>query len=355
MGTKDGQIKKTEIEKYENIRKTGIVAMGLKGSDELKWVKSSGGKDIIVEVSEKGQAICYSETDVRPMGRSASGVTGMRLRSGDKVMAMDVVPFELTDFDSTSNSHRGPDMLVVLENGFGKRTILKNFHLQKRGGMGIRAANCTPKTGNLIGMHITYSEKGDVILASQKGQFIRMELVKIKRLGRDTQGVTLMKMRQDDKVASVALILPDETIQDENQSKIQPNGNPPDQKPSAPTLQPGSSHEAAGNKKIKVNYYEKNKMDEKIVKKEEMAPVSVDENLPMTSEEILPEIREDSPAGGLPEKPTNVLPATESEFKVKNYKDETPAETSPEDNPSADGRKNPPIPKDDVNYWGGKK
>ncbi|MDP3981143.1 MAG: DNA gyrase subunit A, partial [Chlamydiota bacterium] len=172
MGTKEGQIKKTEIEKYDNIRKTGIIAMGLKGSDELKWVKNSRGQDIIVEVTEKGQAICYSETDVRPMGRSASGVTGMRLRSGDKIMSMDVVPFELAGFDKSTN-FKGPDMLVVLENGFGKRTMLKNFHLQKRGGMGIRAANCTPKTGNVIGMHITYNDKGDVILASEKGQFIR--------------------------------------------------------------------------------------------------------------------------------------------------------------------------------------
>ncbi len=209
MGTVHGQIKKTEIEKYDNIRKTGIIAMGLKGKDELKWVQTASGKDTIVEVSKKGQAICYLETDVRPMGRSASGVTGVKLRGGDEVMAMGVVPANESPFTPDGANKKGPDMLVVLENGFGKRTILKNFHLQKRGGMGIRAANCTPKTGDIIGMHITYIDLGDVVLASRKGQFIRMELAKIKRLGRDTQGVTLMRLKEGDKVSSVALILPE--------------------------------------------------------------------------------------------------------------------------------------------------
>ena len=197
MGSKKGLIKKTEIAKYENIRKTGIIAVGLKGNDELKWVKTSGGSDIIVEVTTKGQAICYPETDVRPMGRSASGVAGVRLRKDDEVMAMDVVSGENISFNEKDNS-RGPDMLIVLENGFGKRTMLKNFHLQKRGGMGIRAANCTPKTGNVIGMHITYSDAGDVILASVKRPVYRMELTKIKRLG-EIQGVTLMKLGQATK------------------------------------------------------------------------------------------------------------------------------------------------------------
>jgi DNA gyrase subunit A len=229
MGTVQGQIKKTEIEKYENIRKTGIIAIGLKGRDELKWVKTANSTDVVVEVSEKGQAICYFESDVRPMGRSASGVTGMRLRSGDKVMAMDVVPGYVWPDENKKKSLTEPDMLIVLENGFGKRTMLRNFHIQKRGGMGIRAASCTPKTGNVIGMHIVYDEKGDVVLASRKGQFIRMELKKIKRLGRDTQGVTLMRLKESDKVSSVALILADDTdISDDNQNQLPLDGAPTD-------------------------------------------------------------------------------------------------------------------------------
>lgn len=221
MGTVLGQIKKTEIEKYDNIRKTGIIAIGLKDKDELKWVKTSNGSDIIVEVSEKGQAICYDEQDVRPMGRSASGVTGMKLRGNDKVMAMDMVSGELWPTETSKKLKVEPDMLVVLENGFGKRTFLRHFHIQKRGGMGIRAASCTTRTGNVIGMHIIYSELGDVVLASRKGQFIRMEIKNIKKLGRDTQGVTLMRLKETDKVSSVAVIIPDETnTVNDDQSQI---------------------------------------------------------------------------------------------------------------------------------------
>jgi len=215
MGTKHGQIKKTEIEKYNNIRKTGIRAIGLKDGDELKWVKFSNGNDVIVEVTKSGQSISYQEEEVRPMGRSASGVTGMRLRGGDQVMTMDIIPHDFWP-DFAKNQSQVPDMLVVLENGFGKRTAMKHFHLQKRGGLGIRAASTTKKTGDIVGMRITYGEMGDVILASQKGQFIRMELSKIKHLGRDTQGVTLIKLKENDKVASIALILPDDIKDDED-------------------------------------------------------------------------------------------------------------------------------------------
>ena len=223
MGTRLGQIKKTEIDKYDNIRKTGIAAIGLKPKDELKWVKTSNGGDVIVEVSEKGQAICYPETDVRPMGRSASGVSGMKLRGDDEVMSMDMVPEDLWPKELLKRNPVEPDMLVVLENGFGKRTMLKHFHLQRRGGMGIRAANCTPRIGNVIGMHIVYAENGDVILASKKGQFIRMELKKIKRLGRDTQGVTLMRLHDGDKVSSVALIMPEEENGGEAEQQSSPS------------------------------------------------------------------------------------------------------------------------------------
>ncbi len=304
MGTKNGQIKKTEIEKYDNIRKTGIIAMGLKGNDELKWVKTSNGEDVIVEVSEKGQAICFSESDVRPMGRSASGVTGMRLRGGDLVMAMDIVAYELAGFDKPQ-SFKGPDMLVVLENGFGKRTMLKNFHLQKRGGMGIRAANCTTKTGNVIGMHITYSDKGDVILASEKGQFIRMKLAEIKRLGRDTQGVTLMKLKPGDKVASVALILPEEENGSDGNLPIKSGKNLPT--PPSVSLRkekPASIEKRNDDKKFRVHYYE--------------SPVE-------SSADKSEELAED--------------------FHINSYKKEAkPAEN--------EVPKNPPIIKDNVNYWG---
>lgn len=248
MGTVKGQIKKTEIDKYNNIRKTGIAAIGLKPGDELKWVKTTSGNDVVVEVSEKGQAICYLESDVRPMGRSASGVTGMKLRSSDQVMAMDVVSGENWPEENKKNAIE-PDMLIVLENGFGKRTMLQHFHLQKRSGMGIRAANCTTKTGNVIGMHITYSDAGDVVLASQKGQFIRMELKKIKHLGRDTQGVTLMRLRDNDKVSSVALILPEKN---DKIADIVENNDKPDKSSPKPKKEPEIAKDDAnaGSKKV---------------------------------------------------------------------------------------------------------
>ncbi|MFA4996318.1 MAG: DNA gyrase subunit A [Patescibacteria group bacterium] len=325
MGTKNGSIKKTEIEKYENIRKTGIVAVGLRGNDELKWVKMSEGKDIIVEVSQKGQAICYPETDVRPMGRSASGVSGMKLRSGDEVMSMDVVSGGNISFDDKSTS-RGPDMLIVLENGFGKRTMLKNFHLQKRGGMGIRAANCTPKTGNVIGMHITYSDLGDVILASRKGQFIRMELAKIKRLGRDTQGVTLMKLRDGDKVSSVALILPDE-IQD---------GSANEKNPPVVPIKPDNSKT----------------LDKSVLSKQKKEQVTAKSD---KSNEIVetkdPEVNVNYYGGAKEADDGSMKEQTETKkdnINVQFYNKESDGK----EDQGLNKPKNPPIVKDEENYWG---
>lgn len=266
MGTKLGGIKRTEVNKYDNIRKTGIVAIGLKAGDELKWVNITSGKDIIVEVTKLGLCICYKEEEARPMGRSASGVMGVRLRSNDMVIAMDTVTAEQAKFEAPA-SQRGADLLIVLENGFGKRTMLRNFNLQHRGGMGIKAANCTPKTGGVVGMHITYSEEGDVVLATTKGQFIRMALKTIKRLGRDTQGVTLIRLKDNDKVASSAIILPEVEEKTQNQACLVPL--PPDktaeettnqdEKPQKANEEKSSSAKQKAAEKIKINNYKKQK------------------------------------------------------------------------------------------------
>jgi DNA gyrase subunit A len=220
MATKNGVVKKTQINAYNNVRKTGIIAIKLNKGDELRWVKITCGKDIVVQVSSKGQAICYQESDVRPMGRSAAGVRGINLRDKDSVMAVDVIKKEKSPFIEGAPKSGFPDMLVVLENGFGKRTMIKHFHLQKRGGIGIKAANCTSKTGNIIGMNIIHDDLGDVVLASRNGQVIRMKLGSIKRLGRDTQGVTLMRLGSD-KVSSVTIIRPEE----ENDANHTDSGN----------------------------------------------------------------------------------------------------------------------------------
>ncbi|MFA7243869.1 MAG: DNA gyrase subunit A [Patescibacteria group bacterium] len=354
MGTKNGQIKRTEIEKYDNIRKTGIVAIGLKSGDELKWVKATSGNDTIVEVSEKGLAICYNETDARPMGRSASGVTGVRLKASDNVMSMDVIHSKFAGiFDETITKYTGPDMLIVLENGFGKRTMLKHFHLQKRGGMGIKAANCTPKTGNVIGMHITYSDEGDVVLASNKGQFIRMALKDIKRLGRDTQGVTLMRLKGGDKVASVALILPND--EDEGDSSQLPldNGKPPklDIKPQEETKSSdesknNSSKEVANSQSVEKRAAEK---DEKNDPAAELKIKSYKEpKVPETKSTKQPEEKSNSSKTIIPE--------------IHNYKETAEVKVREEKNEEKSVeagftiKKVPSIKKDDEpNYWGKQK
>ncbi|MFA6082090.1 MAG: DNA gyrase subunit A [Patescibacteria group bacterium] len=197
FATVKGTVKKSKIADYANVRKTGLIAINLDKSDELRWVRTTTGSDKVIEVSSNGQAIYFDETDVRVMGRSAAGVRGMKLRANDSVMAMDVV-------SNTVNAD--PDLLIVLENGFGKRTALSHFTLQQRGGIGMRAANCTDRTGHIIGMYVLNSNNGDVLMISQRGQVLRTKLNTIKRLGRDTQGVTMMKLPNDDKVASVTII-----------------------------------------------------------------------------------------------------------------------------------------------------
>ncbi len=197
MATEQGVIKKTEIEAYKNVRKSGIIAIRLQTGDELKWVKTSHGKDQVFMVSARGQAILFNEQDARPLGRSAAGVRGMKLRPTDRVMSMDVVGTE---------EKAQTDALIVLENGFGKRTKLDHFSEQGRGGIGIKVANVTAKTGQIIGMELVHNETSDLLLISDGGQMLRIPLKSIKRLGRDTQGVTIMRLKSGDKVASVALI-----------------------------------------------------------------------------------------------------------------------------------------------------
>ncbi len=202
MATTKGSVKKTTLSMYSKVRKTGILAMKLKGDDRLRWVKFTKGNSKIFQVSARGQSILYEETDIRPMGRTAAGVRGIALRANDYVVSTDVVSPE---------REKDADALIVLEKGFGKRTPLPQFKTQIRGGMGIRAANVTERTGPIVGMRLVYGEDYDVILASSKGQVIRMSLFSIKELQRDTQGVTLIKLNSGDKVTSVTVIKKDMT------------------------------------------------------------------------------------------------------------------------------------------------
>lgn len=197
FATQKGVVKKSDISLYKNVRKTGIVAIKLTVGDKLRWVKTTSGNDRIFMASAKGQAIFFSEQDARPMGRSAAGTRGIHLRGDDICVGIDVVLPSIED-----KAH----ILVVLEKGFGKRTPLSHFKVQLRGGMGMRVANVTQRTGNVVGMNIVYGADPDVILATKQGQMIRMGLETIKILSRDTQGVTLVKLHDADKVASVTVV-----------------------------------------------------------------------------------------------------------------------------------------------------
>jgi DNA gyrase subunit A len=218
MATKLGRVKKTLIDAYQNVRQSGITAIRLAPDDKLKFVKITRGHDQIILVSKDGQAIFFRETDVRPMGRSAAGVRGMRLREGDEVIAAEVVKKEAN-----------PDLLTVLENGYGKRTIIRNhFKVQKRGGLGVRASKVTEKTGKLIQAIVCENQEGDLALVSKSGAIIRLPIRSVKRLGRSTMGVTLMRFKDKGKnkdvVSSVGLIEKKRPIL--KQKKIKPAVKP---------------------------------------------------------------------------------------------------------------------------------
>lgn len=197
LSTKNGIIKKSAIEEFENVRRTGIIAIGLKNDDTLSWVRTTSGNDEVIMVTKHGIAIKFSEKDVRPMGRSASGVSGIRLKKGDEVVGMDII--------GSNKEAQSANLLVIMENGYGKQTNLKEYKKQKRGGSGIKTANITSKTGMIIAARILSGE-GDLIAISEKGQVIRTPLESVSVLGRATQGVRVMKLESGDRIASVTCI-----------------------------------------------------------------------------------------------------------------------------------------------------
>lgn len=199
MATCQGTIKKTKIDLFENVRRTGLIAINLEKGDALGWVCPTQGSDDVVITTADGQSIRFHETDVRPMGRSASGVRGIKLKDDkDRVVAMDIVPKESAD----------REVLVLSQHGYGKRTLLKQFKVQKRGGSGMKAMKVTPKTGDIVGALITSPEDAehDIILTSEKGTIIRIPFKSVSLLGRVTQGVRVMKPATGDKVAAFTIL-----------------------------------------------------------------------------------------------------------------------------------------------------
>ena len=201
MMTRAGNIKKTPLEDFANVRKNGLIAIKLRPEDVLEWVKPCTGKDAVMIVTAEGQSIRFLEKDVRPMGRTAGGVRGIRLKGKDRVVGMDIVAA-----DDAKKS--GFELLVVMDRGYGKRTDLEQYKTQGRGGSGIKTAHVTDKTGKIVMAMVTNAkEERDLLAISEKGQVIRVPLKSISILGRDTQGVRIMKFKEEkDGIASVTLV-----------------------------------------------------------------------------------------------------------------------------------------------------
>jgi DNA gyrase subunit A len=194
MVTKNGLIKKTPLSHFSNIRRTGIIAISLKNGDELKWVDLSSGKDELILVTTLGQAIRFSEKEIRPMSRQATGIKAINLKKNDSVAGFDVI------------KDKNAWLLVVSSYGFAKKTPLKQYKIQKRGGSGIKTAKITSKTGELVCAHVITDQQEVLLSLSQKGQILKTSLKDVREAGRQTQGVRIMKLKNDDKLAGVVVI-----------------------------------------------------------------------------------------------------------------------------------------------------
>ncbi len=210
MVTKNGRIKKTNLEEFSNVRKSGIIAIKLEKGDLLKKVVKTTGQDDIILATKNGVAIRFKEKDIRPMGRGAAGVKGIRLKKGDEVIGMDVISAGVATGQSQDNQNKKMKryLLVVMENGYGKKTEISQYRLQGRGGSGIKTAKITSKTGSIVLSSILddSADDEDLIVISQKGQVIRTVTKSISQLGRATQGVRIMRLESGDKVASGACL-----------------------------------------------------------------------------------------------------------------------------------------------------
>jgi DNA gyrase subunit A len=189
--TRLGQVKRTSLDLFQTVRSTGMIAIGLDPIDELAWVRITNGTDHVVLITKHGQAIRFDENDARPMGRPAAGVIGIRLDVGDQIIASEVV-------------QEGKDLLVVAAKGIGKRTALEHYPSQGRGGKGVTAMKLSPKTGDIVGASMVGPDQ-TVIMINSSGQVIRIPVTQISRIGRATQGVTLMRLPGNESVRSVTV------------------------------------------------------------------------------------------------------------------------------------------------------
>jgi len=196
LTTKEGVIKKTSAESFREVRRSGLIAINLKGDDKLYSARFIDDKDEIVLATREGQAIRFKEADVREMGRTAAGVRGMKLKKDDEIVGVGIL----------KSGTKDANVFVLTENGYGKQTKISEYKVQNRGGSGIKTVKITAKTGKLIVARLVDETSEELIAVSNKGQIIRTEIKEINTLGRDTQGVTVMKLRDGDKLASATVL-----------------------------------------------------------------------------------------------------------------------------------------------------
>jgi DNA gyrase subunit A len=199
MATQNGIIKKTALKAYGRPQKGGIIALKLRPGDRLIGVRITHAKEHIILGTSDGMSIRFVESDARPMGRAASGVTGIRLKKGDQVKDMLIV-------------NKEANLLSVCAKGYGKRTDFDEYRLQRRGGSGVRNIKTSDRNGKLIGMK-EVQNKDDLMMISAKGMVVRISVKNIRSIGRNTQGVRLINLQSGDKLVSVAKISKEEEIE----------------------------------------------------------------------------------------------------------------------------------------------
>ncbi len=201
FATEKGLVKKVELSAFDNVRRNGLIAIKIKPEDKLIWAKPTSGEDDIHLITAKGQAIRFTEKDVRAMGRGAAGVFGIRLKKDDSVVGMGVIK---------TKKQSKYQVLTIMAQGYGKRSDLNLYKQQGRGGSGIKTAKVTAKTGDIVNAYVINAElmnEKDLIIISEQGQVIRLPFKAVNQLGRDTQGVRLMRFKnKNDKVASVTWV-----------------------------------------------------------------------------------------------------------------------------------------------------
>ena len=207
LTTRKGVVKRTALEEFKNLRASGLIAIRLDKDDDLVWARPTDGKGHVILVTQKGKCIRFSENDARPLGRPTRGVRGITLNGPDEVIGMEAVPEKLPE-NTGRRKKIFRDILVVMERGLGKRAPIQYFPLQKRGGMGVKVAELTDKTGDVSCARLVTEDIEQIIITSRGGQIIKLPLKNIPQLGRATQGVILMRFGKDksDKVAAVAIL-----------------------------------------------------------------------------------------------------------------------------------------------------